>query len=90
MTEFRDGLALLRKAADAHGRSWETLEISMRFGLSDELLAQGRQAVVDQLCEYKRLGVRHALVEFRRPDLGRMLELLGLVAGTIRPAVTAA
>jgi probable F420-dependent oxidoreductase len=90
VTEFRDGLALLRKAADAHGRSWETLEISMRFGLSDELLAQGQQAVVDQLCEYKRLGVRHALVEFRRPDLGRMLELLGLVAGTIRPAVTAA
>jgi len=90
VTEFRDGLALLRKAADAHGRSWETLEISMRFGLSDELLAQGQQAVVDQLCEYKRLGVRHALVEFRRPDLRRMLELLGLVAGTIRPAVTAA
>ena len=90
VTEFRDGLARLRKAADAHGRSWETLEISMRFGLSDELLAQGQQAVVDQLCEYKRLGVRHALVEFRRPDLGRMLELLGLVAGTIRPAVTAA
>src|SRR5229473_195237 len=64
MTEFRDGLAQLRKAADAHGRSWETIEISMRFGLSDELLAQGQQAVVDQLCEYKRLGVRHALVEF--------------------------
>jgi len=90
MTEFRDGLAQLRKAADAHGRSWETIEISMRFGLSDELLAQGQQAVVDQLCEYKRLGVGHALVEFRRPDLGRMLELLGLVAGTIRPAVAAA
>jgi len=90
MTEFRDGLAQLRKAADAYGRSWETIEISMRFGLSDELLAQGQQAVVDQLCEYKRLGVRHALVEFRRPDLGRMLELLGLVAGTIRPAVAAA
>jgi len=90
MIEFRDGLAQLRKAADAHGRSWETIEISMRFGLSDELLAQGQQAVVDQLCEYKRLGVRHALVEFRRPDLGRMLELLGLVAATIRPAVAAA
>ena len=90
MAEFRDGLALLRTAADVHGRPWETIEISMRFGLSDELLAQGQQAVIDQLCEYKRLGVRHALVEFRRPELARMLELLGLVAENIRPAVAAA
>src|SRR3989454_7738180 len=90
MAEFRDGLGQLRKAADAHGRSWETIEISMRFGLSDELLAQGQQVVIDQLCEYKRLGVRHALVEFRRPELARMLELLGLVAENVRPAVAAA
>ena len=71
MTEFRDGLAQLRKAAEAQGRPWATIEISLRFGLSDELLAQGPQAVVDQLGEYKRLGARHALVEFRRPDLAR-------------------
>jgi probable F420-dependent oxidoreductase len=90
LTEFRDGLARLRSAADAHGRGWETIEISLRFGLSDELLARGEQAAIDQLGEYKRLGVRHALVEFRRPDLGRMLELLGLVAERIRPAVAAA
>jgi alkanesulfonate monooxygenase SsuD/methylene tetrahydromethanopterin reductase-like flavin-dependent oxidoreductase (luciferase family) len=90
VTEFRDGLAQLRKSAEAHGRAWETIEISLRFGVSDELLAQGPQAVVDQLGEYKRLGARHALVEFRRPDLGQMLELLGLVAETIRPAVAAA
>ena len=90
VTEFRDGLAQLRKAAEAQGRPWATIEISLRFGLSDELLAQGPQAVVDQLGEYKRLGARHALVEFRRPDFARMLELLGLVAETIRPAVAAA
>ena len=61
-----------------------------RFSLSDELLAQGSQAVVDRLGEYKRLGFGHVLVEFRREELGRMLEILDLVAGTIRPAVDAA
>src|SRR5436309_10566756 len=80
VAQFREGLAQLRVAAATHGRAWETLEISLRFGLSDELVAQGKQAVIDQPCEYKRLGVRHTLVEFRRPDLGRMMELLGLVA----------
>ena len=39
------------------------------------------------LAAYKRHGLRHILLEFRRDDLGRMLEILDLVAGTIRPAV---
>lgn len=46
--------------------------------------------MIDQLGEYKRLGVRHVLIEFRRDDLGRMLELLGLVVSTVRPAVDGA
>jgi hypothetical protein len=29
----------------------------------------------------------HVLLEFRRDDLKRMIEILDLVAGTIRPAV---
>src|SRR5262249_61893859 len=90
VAQFREGLTQLRAAAEKHGRAWETLEISLRFGLSDELVAQGRQAVIDQLAEDKRLGARHTLVEFRRPDLGRMMELLGLALETIRPAVDAA
>ena len=90
VADFRDGLAQLRTAAEAARRPFETIEISLRFGLSDALLAQGPQAVVDQLAEYKRLGVRHALVEFRREDSGRMMEILDLVLGTIRPAVAAA
>jgi len=53
----------------------------------DDLLARGPQAVVDQLAEYKRLGLRHILLEFRRDDLGRMLEILELVTGTVRSAV---
>jgi hypothetical protein len=43
--------------------------------------------VVDVLGEYKRLGLSHVLIDFRRDDLGKMLELLDLVTGTIRPAV---
>jgi hypothetical protein len=42
---------------------------------------------VDELAAYKRLGLRHILLEFRRDDLGRMLEILDLVTGTVRPAV---
>ncbi len=90
VAEFRDGLTRLRAAADVAGRPFETIELSLRFGLSEDLLAQGHQAVIDQLGEYKRLGTSHVLVEFRRPDLGRMLDILDLVAGTIRPAVDAA
>src|SRR5436190_9197744 len=85
--DFRDGLATLRATAEAARRPWETIEISLRFGLSVGLLGQGEQAVIDQLGEYARLGVRHALIEFRRDDAKRMLEILDFVAKTICPAV---
>ena len=88
--ELQDGLGRLRAAADAAGRRFETIEISLRFNLTDDLLAKGSQAAVDRICEYKRLGVRHLLLVFRRDDPARMLEILDLVAGTIRPAVDAA
>ncbi len=88
--ELKDGLGRLRAAADAAGRRFATIEISLRFNLTDDLLAQGPQAAVDRICEYKRLGVRHLLLVFRRDDPARMLEILDLVAGTIRPAVDAA
>jgi probable F420-dependent oxidoreductase len=88
--ELRDALDRLRKAADAAGRPFESITLSLRFGLTDELLAKGPQAIIDVLGEYKRLGLRHVLVEFRREDLGRMLEILDLIAGTVRPAVNKA
>ena len=88
--ELREGLTRLRATADAARRPFETIELSLRFVLTDELLAQGHQAVIDLLCAYKRLGLSHVLVEFRRDDLARMLEILELVATTVRPAVDAA
>ena len=85
--QFKEALGRLRAAADAAGRKWGTIELSLRFGLSDALLSQGTQAVVDQLGEFKRLGLSHVVLEFRRDDLEQMIEILDVVTGDIRPAV---
>ncbi len=85
--EFREALPRLRAAADKAGRAFDTIELSLRCTLRDDLLAKGTQAVVDTLVEYKRLGLSHILLEFRRDDLGRMLEILDLVTSAVRPAV---
>jgi len=86
-TEFREALSRLRAAADTAGRAFDTIELSLRYTLRDDLLAKGTQAVVDTLAEYKGLGLSHMLLEFRRDDLGRMLEILDLVTSAVRPAV---
>lgn len=88
--EFRDRLPQLRAFAEAAGRPFETIELSLRFQLSDELLAKGHQAAVDVLGEYKRLGVTHVLLEFRRPELTRMIDILDLATQRIRLALNAA
>jgi probable F420-dependent oxidoreductase len=85
--ELREALPRLRAAADRAGRDFDSLTLSLRYTLRDDLLARGPQAVVDTLVEYKRLGLSHILLEFRRDDLGRMLEILDLVTTTVRPAV---
>ena len=85
--EFREALPRLRAAADKAGRAFDTIELSLRYTLRDDLLAKGTQAVVDTLVEYKGLGLSHILLEFRRDDLGRMLEILDLVTSAVRPAV---
>jgi len=87
--DMRDRIGKLRALADAAQRPWESLTISLRFGLTDALLQQGAQAVIDLFGEYKRLGLVHLMVDFRRDDLGRMLEILDLLAAKIRPAVDA-
>ena len=88
--ELHEALARLRAAADAAQRPWASLTLSVRVALKDELLRAGVQALVDRLGEYKRLGLAHVMLDFRRDDLGRMLELLDLVATKVRPAVEAA
>ena len=88
--QFKEALGRLRAAADAAGRRFETIELSLRFGLTDALLAQGPQPVVDQLGEFKRLGLSHVVLEFRRDDLKQMLDILDVVTGKIRPALARA
>jgi probable F420-dependent oxidoreductase len=85
--QFSDALGRLRKAADEARRPFESIELSLRFELTDELLTQGTQAVVDALAAYKRLGLKHIVLQFRRDDLGRMLEILDVVTAAVRPAV---
>jgi probable F420-dependent oxidoreductase len=85
--QLREALGRLRVVAEQAGRTLDTIELSLRYTLRDELLAKGAAAVVDELAEYKRAGLSHILLEFRRDDLGRMLEILDLVTGTVRPAV---
>jgi probable F420-dependent oxidoreductase len=86
-SELRDALGRRRAAAETARRPFESLALSLRFALKDELLAQGPQAVIDLFAEYKRLGLGHLTIDFRRDDLGRMLELLELIATKVRPAV---
>jgi len=85
--QFSEALGRLRKATDEARRPFESIELSLRFELTDELITQGTQAVVDALGAYKRLGLRHILLQFRRDDLGRMLEILDFVTSRVRPAV---
>jgi len=85
--QYKDALVRLRAAADAARRPFDSIALSLRYSLKDEMLAEGTQAVVDELAEFKRLGLVHVMIDFRRDDLAKMLELLDLVTGTIRPAV---
>ncbi|MBI2203311.1 MAG: LLM class F420-dependent oxidoreductase [Candidatus Rokubacteria bacterium] len=85
--QLREALGRLRAAADAAKRPFDSIAISLRYGLKDELLAKGAQAVIDELAQYKRVGLSHILLEFRRDDLGRMFDILGLVTEQVRPAV---
>jgi probable F420-dependent oxidoreductase len=85
--EVRASVAELRRLAERAGRAFDGIELSMRFELSEAVLAEGVPAVVDRLGEYERAGIRHAAVVFRRDDPARMLELLELVATKIRPAL---
>ena len=85
--QLREALDRLRAAAERAGRDPATIERSVRFSLPDDLLAQGAQAVAAPLVEYKRLGLSHVMIDFRRDDLGHMLEILDVVTGAVRPVV---
>ena len=64
-----------------------SIELSVRVSWKQGSLRESRQAIVDQLAGYKRLGLTHVVLDFRRDSLAEMLEALDMVATEIRPAV---
>jgi probable F420-dependent oxidoreductase len=85
--DLEKSLGALRAAADAAGRSMASIELSVRVSLKQPALRESKQAIVDQLAGYKRLGLTHVALDFRRDTLAEMLDALDLVATEIRPAV---
>jgi probable F420-dependent oxidoreductase len=89
-TQLRGHLEQLQQVAAAASRPFDTFALSLRLKLSIAEVQGSRQAIIDQYCAYKRLGLHHLVLDFRRDDLSQMLETLDLVATEIRPAVQAA
>jgi hypothetical protein len=87
---MREHVERLRQEAEAAGRPFETLDLSLRLPLRAEAVQGSRQALIDQYCAYKQLGLTHLALDFRRESLSQMLDTLDLVAADICPAVQAA
>ena len=87
--ELAGTLDRLRQEADKAGRPYDSLALSLRIPLRAEAVEGSSQAIVDQYCAYKKLGLSHLVIDFRRHDLSQMLEALDLMATVIRPAVQA-
>jgi probable F420-dependent oxidoreductase len=87
--QLRASLDQLRAAADAARRPFETIELSMRVA-SKGSIEDSRQALVDLLGAYKRMGLTHVMVDIRRDSLTEMLDALEVLTAEIRPAVNRA
>jgi probable F420-dependent oxidoreductase len=85
--QMRAGIAQLRAAADEVRRDFSTIALSVRIRLGPDLTNGSAQAVIDQLAEYKALGLSHVVLDFRRESTGEMVEILDRVTGEIRAAV---
>jgi probable F420-dependent oxidoreductase len=87
--QLRHSLERLQQAADKAGRPFNTIALSLRLPLRADAVQGSRQAIIDQYCAYKALGLTHLVVDFRRDSLAQMLETLDLMVTEIRPAVQA-
>jgi probable F420-dependent oxidoreductase len=87
--QLRHSLERLQQAAEKAGRPFNTIALSLRLPLRADAVQGSRQAIIDQYCAYKALGLTHLVVDFRRDNLTQMLETLDLMATEIRPAVQA-
>ena len=87
--QLRYSLECLQQAAEKAGRPLDTLALSLRLPLRTDAVQGSRQAIIDQYCAYKVLGLTHLVVDFRRDNLAQMLDILDLMVTEIRPAVQA-
>jgi probable F420-dependent oxidoreductase len=87
--QLRRSLERLQQAAEQAGRPFDTIALSLRLPLRTDAVQESRQAIIDQYCAYKALGLTHLVVDFRRDNLAQMLETLDLMVTEIRPAVQA-
>jgi alkanesulfonate monooxygenase SsuD/methylene tetrahydromethanopterin reductase-like flavin-dependent oxidoreductase (luciferase family) len=85
--QAEEALGRLRAAAEAVGRPFESIELSIRVNLKSESLAASRQAIVDRLAAFKALGFSEVVLDFRRDTLDEMLADLEIVTSEVRPAV---
>ena len=85
--QIATSLGALRAAADAAGRSMSSIEPLGARRLTKASMRESRQALIDLLAGYKRLGLTHVVLDFRRDTLAEMLVALDMVATEIRPAV---
>src|SRR5262249_13218489 len=79
LEELRRTLERLRQEADKARRPHDTPALSLRIPLRAEAVQGSHQAIVDQYCTYKKLGLSHLVVDFRRNDLTQMVETLDLM-----------
>jgi probable F420-dependent oxidoreductase len=87
--QLRHSLERLQQAAEKARRPFNTIALSLRLPLRADAVQGSRQAIIDQYCAYKALGLTHLVVDFRRDSLAQMLETLDLMVTEIRPAVQA-
>jgi probable F420-dependent oxidoreductase len=85
--QLRSSLERLQQDADKAGRPFNTIALSLRLPLRADDVQGSRQAIIDQYCAYKALGLTHLVIDFRRDSLAQMLETLDLMVTEIRPAV---
>ena len=77
--QLRYSLERLQQAAEQAGRPLDTLTLSLRLPLPADAVQGSRQAIIDQYCAYKALGLTHLVVDFRRDNLAQMLDILDLM-----------
>src|SRR6267378_1526131 len=77
--QLRHSLERLQQAAEKAGRAFNTIALSLRLPLRADAVQGSRQALIDQYCAYKALGLAHLVVDFRRDSLAQMLETLDLI-----------